>query len=130
MPGGKKICLFFFLLAFSFIRTQANNLQITGISVNQTTQVVSFSLSWDNSWRVSSTPNNWDAVWLFVKFKDCSSGSNTPYTHGTLSSTTSDHTYTNLDAMTSVNGTTTQSAIQGVTMDYTDGIMFRRNTVG
>lgn len=108
----------------------ANNLQITGITVNQSTQTVSFSLAWDNSWRVSSTPNNWDAVWLFVKFKDCTSGSNTPYTHGTLSSTTADHSYTNLEAMTSVNGTVTQSAAQGVTMDYTDGIMLRRSTLG
>ncbi len=92
--------------------------------------MVSFSLSWENSWRVSSTPNNWDAVWVFIKFKDCSAGSNTPYTHGTLSTVTSDHSYTNLEAMTSVNGTITQSAAQGVTMDYTDGIMLRRNTVG
>ncbi len=126
----KHTCLLFFLFIFSYNSITANNLQITGITVNQTTQIVSFTLSWDNSWRVSSTPNNWDAVWVFIKFKDCSAGSNTPYTHGTLSATTADHSYTNLEAMTSVNGTITQSAAQGTTMDYTDGIMLRRNTVG
>jgi formylglycine-generating enzyme required for sulfatase activity len=30
---------------------------------------VSFSVTWNNSWRSSSPPNNWDAAWVFVKFK-------------------------------------------------------------
>ena len=130
IKSGRRFILFSFFI-FCFNPIHANNLQITGISVNQTTQMVSFTLSWDNSWRVSSAPNNWDAVWVFIKFKDCSAGANTPYTHGTLSSTTADHSFTNLEAMTSVNGaTSTQSSTQGATMDYTDGIMLRRNSIG
>jgi formylglycine-generating enzyme required for sulfatase activity len=127
----KKINIVLLLCSLLTINAvKANNLQITGISVNQTTQIVSFNVSWDNGWRVTSTPNNWDAVWIFIKFKDCGAGTNTPYTHGILSATTSDHSYTNLEAMTSVNGTTsTQSTVQGATLDYTDGIMLRRNTV-
>jgi len=37
---------------------------------------VKFDVSWDNSWRVSGTgtPNNWDAVWVFVKYKEAGSG--------------------------------------------------------
>ncbi|MCX6291140.1 MAG: SUMF1/EgtB/PvdO family nonheme iron enzyme [Bacteroidetes bacterium] len=129
MKNFKAFVLLFSMLFLS-ASTNANNLQITGISVNQATQMVSFTISWDNSWRVSSTPNNWDAVWVFVKFKDCGAASNTPFTHGTLSSVTSDHSYTNLEAMTSVNGVVTQSAAQGATMDFTDGIMLRRNSIG
>lgn len=30
--------------------------------------LVEFDLSWENSWRTSSAPNNWDAAWVFVKF--------------------------------------------------------------
>jgi formylglycine-generating enzyme required for sulfatase activity len=30
---------------------------------------VQFDLSWENSWRVSTAPNNWDAAWVFVKFR-------------------------------------------------------------
>ncbi len=129
---NRNMKIFFMVSCFLFTcyLTEANNLQITGIAVNQTTQIVSFTVSWDNSWRVSSSPNNWDAVWIFVKFKDCTAGANTPFTHGILSATTADHSYTNLEAMTSVNGTITQSAVQGATLDYTEGIMFRRNTVG
>ncbi len=31
--------------------------------------MVQFNLSWDNSWRVSSGPSNWDAAWVFVKYR-------------------------------------------------------------
>jgi formylglycine-generating enzyme required for sulfatase activity len=30
--------------------------------------MVQFTLSWDNSWR-TTVPNNWDAAWVFVKFR-------------------------------------------------------------
>jgi hypothetical protein len=32
------------------------------------TIMVNFNLSWDNSWRSSVGPSNWDAAWVFVKF--------------------------------------------------------------
>lgn len=41
---------------------------------------VVFDIQWDNSWRVDSEPNNWDAVWVFVKYK-VNSG---PWIHATL----------------------------------------------
>ena len=31
--------------------------------------MVQFNLGWDNSWRTSSGPNNWDAAWVFVKYR-------------------------------------------------------------
>jgi len=30
---------------------------------------VQFNLSWENSWRASSGPSNWDAAWVFVKYR-------------------------------------------------------------
>jgi len=30
---------------------------------------VQFDIGWQNSWRVSMAPNNWDAAWVFVKFR-------------------------------------------------------------
>ncbi len=48
----------------------ANNVQITNVSITGTT--LDFEVSWENSWRVNSTaPFNYDAVWVFVKFRDC-----------------------------------------------------------
>ena len=129
----KMCCLILILLGSASLL--ANNLKITGVAVDQSTQLVTFTLSWENSWYLSSSPNNWDAVWVFVKFRQCSSNaSTTASTHGTLSSTLSNHSYTNLEAMTSVtwNGSsgTTGSASQGASMDFTDGIMLRRSATG
>jgi formylglycine-generating enzyme required for sulfatase activity len=31
--------------------------------------MVQFNLSWENSWRTSSAPSNWDAAWVFVKYR-------------------------------------------------------------
>lgn len=30
---------------------------------------IRFDISWQNSWRVSTAPSNWDAAWVFVKFR-------------------------------------------------------------
>jgi formylglycine-generating enzyme required for sulfatase activity len=55
-------------------RLQANNIQIDNISLtNQNTAqgftMVEFDLGWDNSWRISVGPANWDAAWVFVKYR-------------------------------------------------------------
>jgi len=44
--------------------------------------MVQFNLSWENSWRASSGPSNWDAAWVFVKYR-VSSGD---WQHATLHS--------------------------------------------
>ncbi len=59
--------------------THANNIQVTSPTLvgtstaNATTQVV-FNISWANSWRTSSAPNNRDAAWVFVKYRDANTG--------------------------------------------------------
>lgn len=30
---------------------------------------IEFDLTWENSWRTSAAPNNWDAAWVFVKYR-------------------------------------------------------------
>ena len=52
----------------------ANNIQINNTAVitgtpDANSALISFDLSWENSWRVTSAPNNYDAVWIFVKFR-------------------------------------------------------------
>ncbi len=32
--------------------------------------VINVQVQWENSWRTSSAPNNWDAAWIFVKYQD------------------------------------------------------------
>ena len=67
----KKTVLIVFMLYVSVVK--ANNVQLSNISVTNnagnTGKVIHFDVSWENSWRTSST-NNWDGVWVFFKFKD------------------------------------------------------------
>jgi formylglycine-generating enzyme required for sulfatase activity len=71
---------------------QANNLQITNLSVNWAAQTVTFDISWENGWRLTTPPANWDAAWVFVKFRQCNAISD-PWTHGRISTNLSDHIF-------------------------------------
>ena len=47
--------------------------------------LVSFELSWQNSWNVLGPPGNHDAVWVFIKFRPCST--NAQWSHALLQTT-------------------------------------------
>ena len=69
-----QLVLLFCLLMFISDSTFANNitvsnLSLTGQNVTDHYTFVKFDISWENSWRTSSAPNNWDAAWVFVKFR-------------------------------------------------------------
>lgn len=56
------------------ITLQANNIQVSNVSLtgqntDQGYTQVQFDLSWENSWRISVGPANWDAAWVFVKYR-------------------------------------------------------------
>ncbi|HZY79430.1 MAG TPA: SUMF1/EgtB/PvdO family nonheme iron enzyme [Cyclobacteriaceae bacterium] len=58
--------------------------------------MVRFNLSWSNSWRVNSGPTNWDAAWVFVKYRieggtGCTAGN---WQHATLSNVAGNHSIT------------------------------------
>ncbi len=81
-----KIKLFIGLVLSSFISVKANNVNITGTSVAGSN--VTFNISWDNSWNANVAPNNWDAVWVFVKYQDCATRL---WNHAGLSTLAGDH---------------------------------------
>lgn len=64
-----KKLIFLLLLTLQILVTKANNIQVTNVSVQQATNTIQFTVSWENGWR-SSVLNNWDAAWVFVKYKD------------------------------------------------------------
>jgi len=45
------------------------NVQLTGQNTTSDYAMVQFDISWENSWRSSSAPGNWDAAWVFVKYR-------------------------------------------------------------
>ncbi len=73
------------LFAFA---VQANNLQITGTSVDTASGEITFSIKWDNSWKTNIAPANHDAVWVFIKYQDCA---DKLWRHANLSTVSADH---------------------------------------
>lgn len=70
----KKQLTLIFLMVFGLSMLNANNITISNLSLTgkNTTDdyiLVQFDVSWENSWRTSSAPNNWDAAWVFVKYR-------------------------------------------------------------
>jgi formylglycine-generating enzyme required for sulfatase activity len=63
------ILMLFFGLYVSANNLQISNVDLVGINTADHFVMVKFDISWENSWHTSSAPNNWDAVWIFVKYR-------------------------------------------------------------
>jgi formylglycine-generating enzyme required for sulfatase activity len=88
-PAVPKNYLLLIASLLLFAKSYANNLQISNISLNNDS-TLTFDISWENSWKISTAaPYNQDAVWTFIKYKDCATGQ---WQHADLSSTLGDHT--------------------------------------
>lgn len=71
-----------------------NNLKANNLSISSPAVVgsnIQFTISWDNSWNTSSMPNNWDAVWVFVKRQSCTDNL---WTHSLVSTVSGNHSVT------------------------------------
>ena len=105
----KRTITFFTALALLLFAgsVAANNINVSNIRVTgqNTTAgennpanytLVQFDLNWEHSWRTSSAPNNWDAAWVFVKYRVGSGDwqhawlNNTGHSSGTGTSATID----------------------------------------
>lgn len=66
----KKIIFLILLFASLQNAVFANGITISNVSVinNGATGQLKFDVSWENGWR-STTLNNWDAAWVFAKYK-------------------------------------------------------------
>ena len=68
-------CLPVFFLLIPVASLLANDIRISNIRIASVVPgdgyaLVSFDLGWSNSWRVSAAPQNMDAAWLFIKYRD------------------------------------------------------------
>jgi formylglycine-generating enzyme required for sulfatase activity len=71
--NAKKITAAILFAGMSF-GVSANNIAVTNSSItNQNTAGdfthVKFDISWENSWRTSTHESNWDAAYIFVKYR-------------------------------------------------------------
>ena len=74
MKTKNVLALLFCLLMFSVNIANANNITVSNFALTSRNVashyiMVKFDISWENSWRTSSAPNNWDAAWIFVKYR-------------------------------------------------------------
>jgi formylglycine-generating enzyme required for sulfatase activity len=88
----KKLSFVLLLVLSVLFQSHANNLIMGTPTISGST--ISFTIQWDNSWKVSTGPSNWDAVWVFVKRQHCDQPNQNPWSHETLSATAGDHTVT------------------------------------
>lgn len=63
-----------FLLLTTGSRVFADNLAISNVMVTGQNSAlnytfVQFDISWNNSWRTSDGPSNWDAAWIYIKYR-------------------------------------------------------------
>ncbi|HBG60766.1 MAG TPA: hypothetical protein DDX37_02840 [Candidatus Omnitrophica bacterium] len=91
------ICHILGWLLLSTSMAFANNIEIENVSLADKDAVgntydIEFDISWDNSWYYgSSSPDNYDAAWVFAKFSKYSGGAWSEWAHCTLSSNDTDH---------------------------------------
>jgi hypothetical protein len=50
-------------------------------------RMITFDIGWDSSWRTKSRPFNWDAAWVFLKYRADGGG----WGHATLSAASGEH---------------------------------------
>lgn len=70
----------------SSICLMANNISVTNVTLENFNETegwvhIQCNISWQNSWRIDAGPSNWDAAWVFAKYR-ANSG---PWRHVTLS---------------------------------------------
>ncbi len=88
----KNLFTFFLFLSMA-VHLGANNitvdnLSLTGKNATDHCTLVQFDISWENSWRTSSAPNNRDAAWVFIKYRvPASSGGDGFWHHAWLNNT-------------------------------------------
>lgn len=92
------LSLFTFYSLFSYANNvSVDNVSITGQNSTSNYKFVEFDLSWENSWRTSAGPSNWDAVWIFCKYRATSSST---WSHATLNTSSGNHTAVSGSAIT------------------------------
>lgn len=107
----------YFLLGFIVVK--ANNLVISTPTYDHTDKSISFNISWDNSWKITTGPANMDGVWVFVKRQACSNTN--IWASALLSTTSADHT-------ASLTGGTSLLTVDAVADGM--GVFIRRNASG
>jgi formylglycine-generating enzyme required for sulfatase activity len=71
MSRGLLCFLFSAVMIFSISPSFAGDIFVRNIKTNFQEKIceVEFDLGWEHSWRTTSGPANWDAAWVFIKYR-------------------------------------------------------------
>ena len=121
-----KTVKIFFGLIFVSTYMWANNVQVTDVSrTGASRNDIQFQLSWDNSWNSTNTPGNHDAVWVFIKYRECGLGGE--WNHALLSTTMTEHSFgSNLTYARAIS----VNDRFGNAGNHNTGVLIRRSNVG
>lgn len=125
----RRFIYFTIIVVISFILSStialSNNVRIANSTrTGAARDVITFDLSWDNSWNVAGIPANHDAVWIIVKFKPCGGS---VWDHALLSTTMTDHSFAS--GVTYAKPITTADR-NGDAGAFNNGVMVRRSDIG
>ncbi|OFX79689.1 MAG: hypothetical protein A2X12_00180 [Bacteroidetes bacterium GWE2_29_8] len=126
----KRLFLIIIIKIIFLANIFANGLTISDISYDLVAGNVSYKIQWNNSWYFNTgEPSNYDAVWTFVKFRDCSAPTSDQFTHGTISTNVADHNLSpgGTTRLQFVNATGTFNAIDAAP-NNTGAMLKRKNT--
>jgi formylglycine-generating enzyme required for sulfatase activity len=106
------------------VSVKANYLRINNVTYNQSNGTVTFQLAWNNSWRLdgSMAPFNWDAAWIFAKWRACGAPASDPWIHGKIDVTSVLNTAPTLNPHA--------EGFPGGYYPDSAGVMLRRSTTG
>jgi len=117
----RKIFLLLIISCYTLISGSfANGLQISSVAYNNSAATITFTISWQNSWSVNNGPNNYDAVWVFIKRQGCGTA-NGLWSHALLSTTSNAHSAAAVSGSTLL---TVDAVADGM------GVFIRRLTYG
>ena len=124
----KTVILFCNIMIVLAHQALSNNVQVSNVRLtNQNTTddfvMVEFDISWENSWRMSTGPANWDAAWIFVKYRV---GPASPWTHAFLNNTG----HETCSGMTTHSGLLTPGAAFNATTNPALGVFLYRSSNG
>jgi hypothetical protein len=127
----KKIT-FLLCLLFPFITLDANNIAVTNIKFtgqNTASQysLIQFDISWENSFRVGTGPSNWDAAWVFAKYRiSVANGGDGVWKHANLSNTG----YTAPSGSTITPGLLLPGSAYNISTNPVVGVFLYRDAIG
>ncbi|MFC1724939.1 T9SS type A sorting domain-containing protein [candidate division KSB1 bacterium] len=121
-----------FVILFLYVQIiHAGNLKISNEALGSANtalkyRMITFNISWENSWRTSSAPHNWDAAWVFIKYK----AGNGDWQHASLSTVSNEHQYpsgSKIDAQSDGKGVFIYRSENGKGTFTASGVSFRWN---